>query len=107
MIKISLERAARNPAASLSLPELPFEADGMEIAWRTISNWPGYAPSPIRDLSDLAAELDLGKIWFKDESVRFGVGQFQAAWRSLRRQSGAEPPSGRGDGYRGTRSFVL
>ncbi|WP_319413112.1 diaminopropionate ammonia-lyase [uncultured Cohaesibacter sp.] len=102
MIKISLERAARNPAASLSLPELPFEADGMEIARRTISNWPGYAPSPIRDLSDLAAELDLGKIWFKDESVRFGLGSFKplggafavsrALSRHLAGETGSEAP---------------
>ncbi len=74
----------------------------MEIARRTISNWPGYAPSPIRDLSDLAAELDLGKIWFKDESVRFGLGSFKplggafavsrALSRHLAGETGSEAP---------------
>ncbi len=74
----------------------------MEIARRTISNWPDYAPSPIRDLSDLAAELGLGKIWFKDESVRFGLGSFKplggayavsrALSRHLAGETGIETP---------------
>nr|WP_321980514.1 diaminopropionate ammonia-lyase [uncultured Cohaesibacter sp.] len=77
MMKISLERAARNPLASRTLPSLPFEKDGMDIARRTIGGWPGYSPSPIRELSDLASELNVGKICFKDESVRFGLGSFK------------------------------
>nr|WP_321524763.1 diaminopropionate ammonia-lyase [uncultured Cohaesibacter sp.] len=96
MMKISLVRASRNPEASRTLPSLPFEKDGMDIARSTISSWPGYAPSPIRELSDLAAELDLGKIYFKDESVRFGLGSFKplggafAVSRALSRYLSAE-----------------
>ncbi|MEZ4387324.1 MAG: diaminopropionate ammonia-lyase [Candidatus Krumholzibacteriia bacterium] len=38
---------------------------------------PGYAPTPVRDLSDLARELGLGRLLIKDESGRFGLGAFK------------------------------
>ena len=74
----------------------------MDIARRTISSWPAYNPSPIRDLADLAAELNVGKIYFKDESVRFGLGSFKplggafavsrALSRHLAKETGIEAP---------------
>ena len=43
-----------------------------------IRGWPGYAPTPLRSLDRLAAELDLGAVLYKDESRRFGLGSFKA-----------------------------
>ena len=38
---------------------------------------PGYAPTPLRSLSNLAASLGLGKVFIKDESYRFGLNAFK------------------------------
>jgi diaminopropionate ammonia-lyase len=44
---------------------------------------PGYAPTPLRDLRDIAARLDLGAVRLKDESDRLGLPAFKvlgASW---------------------------
>ncbi|MFA6075108.1 MAG: diaminopropionate ammonia-lyase [Negativicutes bacterium] len=38
---------------------------------------PGYKPTPLRDLDNLATKLGLGKIFIKDESYRFGLNAFK------------------------------
>ncbi len=50
-------------------------ASGFQRAKAVISSWPGYAPTPLRRLSGLA---DVGEVWIKDESGRFGLGSFKA-----------------------------
>jgi diaminopropionate ammonia-lyase len=40
-------------------------------------NLPGYWPTPLESLTDLAAELKVRKIWIKDESFRFGLNAFK------------------------------
>lgn len=48
---------------------------------------PGYAPTPLLDLSDLAAELGLARVWVKDESSRMGLHSFEvlgASWALYR-----------------------
>ncbi|PLX35169.1 MAG: diaminopropionate ammonia-lyase [Hyphomicrobiales bacterium] len=77
MPKLRLKRFAANPAADPAPIALPFEKDGLAMARRAISAWPGYAPTPLRRLSDLAAELGLEAIIYKDESTRFGLGSFK------------------------------
>jgi diaminopropionate ammonia-lyase len=55
---------------------------------------PGYAPTPLRDLPALAAELGLGAVSLKDESDRLGLPAFKvlgASWaveRMLRERPG-------------------
>lgn len=49
-----------------------------ETAYREISSWPGYEPTPVRDLSGLADRAGLGRLWYKDESGRFGLGSFKS-----------------------------
>jgi diaminopropionate ammonia-lyase len=44
----------------------------------TITAWPGYAPTPLVALPGLAAELGVGALHSKDESLRFGLGSFKA-----------------------------
>ena len=44
---------------------------------------PGYAPTPVHELRDVAAELGLGAVLVKDESNRFGLPSFKvlgASW---------------------------
>ncbi|MEZ5141693.1 MAG: pyridoxal-phosphate dependent enzyme [Acidimicrobiales bacterium] len=38
---------------------------------------PGYAPTPLLDLADLAEELGVAKLWVKDESSRLGLHSFE------------------------------
>ncbi|MFC7737350.1 diaminopropionate ammonia-lyase [Roseomonas sp. GCM10028921] len=53
-----------------------------EGGWRraraAITAWPGYAPTPLHDLPDVAVALGLASVHLKDESPRFGLGSFKA-----------------------------
>ena len=53
-------------------------AAGFRRARREIAAWPGYAPTPLRDLPKLAASVHLAALRLKDESGRFGLGSFKA-----------------------------
>ena len=64
---------AYGPALAAILSEAGFEA-----ARREIAAWPGYAPTPLRRLSGLAAAAGLAEVWYKDEGGRFGLGSFKA-----------------------------
>jgi diaminopropionate ammonia-lyase len=52
--------------------------DGLEQAKREITAWPGYRPTPLRHLTQLAAAAGIGDILYKDEAGRFGIGSFKA-----------------------------
>ena len=48
---------------------------------------PGYAPTPLAEAPRLAARLELGRLWIKDESQRMGLPAFKilgAAWATAR-----------------------
>lgn len=47
-------------------------------AWDEIRAWPGYAPTPLRELCGLASAAGVERIWYKDEAARFGLGSFKA-----------------------------
>ena len=49
-----------------------------ETAYREIGSWPDYAPTPLHRLSGMAERADLGGLWYKDESGRFGIGSFKS-----------------------------
>ena len=53
-------------------------AAGFRRAKAEITAWDDYAPTPLRDLPDLAAQTNLGAIRLKDEAPRFGLGSFKA-----------------------------
>jgi len=53
-------------------------AAGFLRAKAEITAWPGYAPTPLRDLPDLAHRAGIGTLRLKDESGRFGLGSFKA-----------------------------
>jgi len=51
---------------------------GYRRAKSAITAWPGYAPTPLHALDDIAASAGLGALHYKDESSRFGLGSFKA-----------------------------
>lgn len=72
-----------NPQASKSNPwtaeqDAILSDAGLDAARDTISNWPGYAPTPLVTLPALAREVGVAAIHFKDEGGRFGLGSFKA-----------------------------
>jgi len=50
----------------------------MDEAYSSISNWEGYSSTPLIELRKLSKELNLNKIFYKDESKRFDLKSFKA-----------------------------
>jgi diaminopropionate ammonia-lyase len=50
----------------------------IDDAYLSISNWESYTPTPLIELNKLSKELSLNKIFYKDESKRFGLKSFKA-----------------------------
>ncbi len=53
-------------------------SDLLEDAYKTISKWQKYQPTPLENLNKLSNELKLKNIFYKDESKRFGLKSFKA-----------------------------
>ncbi|MDP2572538.1 diaminopropionate ammonia-lyase [Vibrio penaeicida] len=47
-------------------------------AIQDITQWPHYAATPLHHLDTLSSDAGLGKLWYKDESQRFGLKSFKA-----------------------------
>ena len=70
----------------LTLPDAPYgraqeavmSAADHRAAFDEITHWPGYAPTPLVALDDVARALGLAAIHYKDEGGRFGLGSFKA-----------------------------
>jgi diaminopropionate ammonia-lyase len=98
MLTSSGFRLFENPRAARTAP---YGTDGREAilslaalaeAKRDIMSWPGYKPTPLHLLPNLAAPAGVDAILYKDEAERFGLGSFKAlggayAWM-LRRRAG-------------------
>ena len=60
---------------------------------------PGYRPTPLVSLPDLATEFGVATVWVKDEADRFGLPAFKilgASWavdRALSRRAGHVEPA--------------
>jgi diaminopropionate ammonia-lyase len=52
--------------------------EDIDDAYTKISNWKGYSPTPLVELNKLSKELNLNKIFYKDESKRFDLKSFKA-----------------------------
>ena len=50
----------------------------IDDAFKTISKWKGYHPTPLVSLNKLSEELKINKIFYKDESKRFDLKSFKA-----------------------------
>jgi len=55
-----------------------FSVDDCATAYSTIREWPGYQETPLISVTDIAAAAGVNKIYYKDESSRFGLGSFKA-----------------------------
>ncbi len=55
-----------------------FDHSIIEQAITEITTWPGYKPTPLYLLQDIADEVGVGAIHYKDEAHRFGLGSFKA-----------------------------
>ena len=65
----------------------------IDDAYSSISKWEGYCPTPLISLNKLSKELDLNKIYYKDESKRFDLKSFKDQGRfELRLMDGAANP---------------
>ena len=53
-------------------------AKDIDEAYSSISGWQGYSPTPLIELNKLSEELNLNKIFYKDESKRFDLKSFKA-----------------------------
>ena len=53
-------------------------AGGFRRAKAEIASWPGYAPTPLRDLPEIARMAGVAAVRLKDEASRFGLGSFKA-----------------------------
>jgi diaminopropionate ammonia-lyase len=51
---------------------------GYRRAKAEITSWAGYAPTPLRELTDIAREAGVAVMRLKDEADRFGLGSFKA-----------------------------
>jgi diaminopropionate ammonia-lyase len=50
----------------------------IDEAYRVISGWDNYFPTPLTSLNKLSQKLKLNKIFYKDESKRFNLKSFKA-----------------------------
>ena len=50
----------------------------MDEAYRIISTWVNYSPTPLISLNKLSEKLKINKIFYKDESKRFNLKSFKA-----------------------------
>jgi diaminopropionate ammonia-lyase len=71
--------------------------DAFDAARGEIAAWAGYAPTPLVSLDDIARAAGVGKVFYKDERGRFGLGSFKAlggAYAVLRQVRAAGRPAG-------------
>ena len=53
-------------------------SNDIDLAYKTISSWKNYSPTPLISLNKLNKKLKLNKIFYKDESKRFHLKSFKA-----------------------------
>lgn len=72
-----LANAQRDVSAS-HVADALFPNDDCAKAKSIISTWPGYMPTPLHSLPDIAQAAGVARIHYKDESTRLGLGAFKA-----------------------------
>ena len=71
-------RAAPADAAYPEALRRHFSLAATAEAAREMAAWRGYRPTPLVELRGVADEFELGAVYYKDESARFGLGSFKA-----------------------------
>ncbi len=78
-----MPRAILNPQVRQELRTTPPSRE----PWAVHQKFPGYHPTPLRDLPDLARLAGVRSVYLKDESNRFGLPAYKilgASWATLR-----------------------
>lgn len=78
---VAVSPAGGNAALTVITP------DDYQAAWDEITQWDGYAPTPLHSLKAIASRIGVGEILYKHEGPRFGLGSFKAlggAYAALR-----------------------
>jgi len=71
-------KKARSGAYRNGIREKILSLEALNEATAEISTWPGYAPTPLVNLDNLAEALGISRIYYKHEADRFGIGSFKA-----------------------------
>lgn len=50
----------------------------LAVARSDIQSWPGYAVTPLQELTGIARQIGVASVQYKDEGGRFGLGSFKA-----------------------------
>lgn len=66
-----------------------------------IATWPGYEPTPLLDMPQLAKALGIGRVRIKHEGTRFAVGSFKALGPPYALQRAIERLGGAASGFTG------
>ena len=74
---VRLNHFARAPQPDLGWEQVITRSE-FDLAHQSITQWPGYQPTPLHSLDALASQLGVGSIHYKDEARRIGVGSFKA-----------------------------
>lgn len=69
---------AEGPRLSGRAAETVITREDFDNARREITGWQGYQATPLIALDALAGELSLGRVLYKHEGPRFGLGSFKA-----------------------------
>lgn len=72
-----LRNPFRDASASFEFADL-LSLEACQQAYQEIKSWPGYAKTPLIQIDDIAQSAGVQKIFYKDESGRFGLGSFKA-----------------------------
>ena len=64
----------------IPFPELNdnLNSKNMDSAYAEITGWPGYRPTPLISLDNIARHCDVAAVVYKDESQRLGMKSFKA-----------------------------
>lgn len=78
-----MPRHVTNPLATRGVPPGPAERavmslDSFHTARSEIASWPGYAPTPLREMPGLARAAGVARVLYKDEALRFELESFKA-----------------------------
>ena len=77
----NIDSVIKNQAhQNLTFPDLnrSLNSTNMKAAQKAISKWPGYTPTPLREIPELAEACAIKKLFYKDESSRFNLGSFKS-----------------------------
>lgn len=82
-LKLDDVQSVVNQNANLNLPYGAKYLDilggeNFERAKALIEKWPNYTKSPLVELSELAKQINVAEVYYKDESERFGLSSFKA-----------------------------